>query len=88
MPKYVVEREFSCLTAVALMQAGRRSVQTLKKMGGKLQWVQSYVTSGKLYSIYIASSEREIRSHARASGLPCTAIRRVEAVVDPSLFGA
>lgn len=88
MPKYVIEREVGRLTAAALMQAGRKSVQALKKMGGRLQWVQSFVTEGKLYSIYIAPSEREIRRHARLSGLPCDTVRRVEAVVDPSLFGA
>lgn len=88
MPKYVVERKIGRVTAQVLLQAGRRSVRALKAMRGRIQWVQSYVTQDTIYSVYIAPSEREIRRHAKASGLPCNEVKRVVAMVDPSLFGA
>ena len=88
MPKYMVERKIGHVTAQVLLQAGRRSVRALKTLRGQVQWVQSYVTQDTIYSIYIAPSEREIRRHGKASGLPCSEIKRVVAMVDPSLFGA
>ena len=39
-------------------------------MGPNIQWVQSYVTDDKLYCVYLARDENEIRNHAKAAGVP------------------
>jgi hypothetical protein len=49
-----------------------------------VQWVQSYVTSDKLYCIYIAPSEELIREHARLGGFQANSIAEVKTVIDPT----
>lgn len=66
------------------MRAAQSSLKVLKEMHGRIQWVESYVTEGKTYSIYIAPSPEDIHEHARKSGLPCNKVSRVKAVIDPS----
>jgi hypothetical protein len=51
-------------------------------MGPKIQWVQSYVTDDKLYCVYLAESEADIRSHAQAGGFPVNRISRVKTMID------
>jgi hypothetical protein len=41
------------------------------------------VTDDKIYCVYLAHSEDEIRSHAKAAGLPATRISRVKTILDP-----
>jgi hypothetical protein len=85
MPKFIIEREFPpTMTEEELVAAARASVKALKAMKGTLQWVQSYVTDGKTYSIYIAPSVKTIQEHSKRSRLPCNRIARVKSVIDPS----
>jgi hypothetical protein len=51
-------------------------------MGPEIQWVQSYVTDGKVYCIYIALNEEMVREHARQGGFPVNRISKVKAVID------
>jgi hypothetical protein len=46
--------------------------------------VESYVTDDKLYCVYLAHNEDEIRSHAKAAGLPATHISPVKTMLDPT----
>ena len=85
MPKYIIEREFPpSMTEERLLKAARSSVKVLKSMKGRLQWLESYVTDGKTYSIYIAPSVKSIYEHAKKAGLPCNRVSRIKAVIDPS----
>lgn len=85
MPKYVIEREFpASMTEEKLIKAARSSLKVLKAMKGQVQWLESYVTDGKTYSIYIAPSAEAIYQHAKKSGLPCNKVSLVKAVIDPS----
>ena len=85
MPKYIIEREFPpSMTEEQLVKAAKSSVKVLKEMKGQIQWIQSYVTPEKTYSIYIAPSPKEIYDHAKKSGLPCNKVSLVKAVIDPS----
>jgi hypothetical protein len=85
MPKYIIEREFpASMSEEDLWRAARSSLKVLKKMKGKIQWVESFVTEKKTYSIYIAPSEADIRTHAKQAGLPCNQIARIKAIIDPS----
>ena len=45
--------------------------------------MQSYVTDDKLYCVYLAHNEDEIRNHAKAAGVPATHISRVKTIIDP-----
>jgi hypothetical protein len=48
-----------------------------------IQWQQSYFTDDKVFCIYIAESEAQVREHAMRGGFPVDAVRPVSAIVDP-----
>jgi hypothetical protein len=86
MPKYVVEREMpgvGQLSADELRSASQNSCEVLAEMGPQIQWVRSYVTSDKIYSIYIAQNEDLVRQHALQSGFPANSVSAVNAIIDP-----
>ena len=86
MQKYVIERDLpgaGRLSPAELNAASKKSRDALASLGTNVQWVQSYVTDDKLYCVYLARSENEIRSHADAAGLPVTRISRVKTILDP-----
>lgn len=53
-------------------------------MGPRIPWVQSYVTGGKIYCVYIAPDEQTIREHAQREGFPADRISEVKALIDPT----
>jgi hypothetical protein len=53
-------------------------------MGPRVLWQQSYVTDDKIYCVYIADSEKDVREHAQKGGFPANRISTVRAVIDPS----
>ena len=87
MPKYVIERQMpgaGALSRDELAAIADKSCRALEEIGSAIQWVESFVTADKVYSIYIARDERLIREHAYLSGLPADTIREVKSVIDPS----
>ena len=87
MPKYVIERQMpgaGALSRDELADISDKSCRALEEIGSAIQWVESFVTADKVYSIYIARDERLIREHAYLSGLPADTIREVKSVIDPS----
>lgn len=53
-------------------------------MGPEVQWVQSYVTGGKIYCVHVAPSEAAVREHASKVGFPANMISRVVTTMDPT----
>jgi hypothetical protein len=87
MAKYVIERDLpgaGRLTPAQLRDISRKSCGVLQEMGSGIQWMQSYVTADKLYCIYIAENEAQVRRHAEKGGFPCGGVARVSAVIDPA----
>ncbi len=87
MPKYVIERNMPGAGAMSkdeLAIIAERSVRALEQLAPNIQWLESYVTADRVYSVYIARHERLIREHAFLSGFPADRISEVTAVVDPS----
>ena len=87
MPKYVIEREIpeaGKLTADQLKAISQTSCGVLKNMGTQIQWLQSYVTGGKIYCVYIAPNEEMVREHARQGGFPANSVSEVMTVIDPT----
>lgn len=86
MPKYLIEREVpnaGALTDAELQALSRKSSDVLQALGPDIQWVQSYVTDGKLYCIYIAVDAEIIREHALCAGFPANYIAEIRAGIDP-----
>ena len=87
MPKYVIERELpdaGKLSKEQLQAISRKSCDVLREMGPQIQWLESYVTSDRIYCVYIAPNEELIRQHAKAGGFPADRISEVKQVIDPT----
>ncbi len=87
MPKFVIERDIPNIgnaTPEQLQGISQASCGVLQQMGPSIQWVQSYVTGDKIYCIYNAESEAQIREHAQRGGFPANAINRVYTIIDPT----
>jgi hypothetical protein len=87
MPKFVIERTIPGLGALKpaeLQSISQKSCGVLQELGPDVQWVQSYVTGGKMYCIYRAANEELVREHARRGGFPANSIAQVTTVIDPT----
>lgn len=87
MPKYVVEQEMpgvGRLTAAELQAVSRNSSGVLAVLGPQIQWVESYVTEDKIYSVCIALNEELVWQHAWQTGIPVNRVEAVVAIIDPA----
>ena len=87
MPKYVIERELpgaGTLTPEQLKAISQTSCGVLIKLGPQIQWVHSYVTTDKIYCVYIAPNEEMVREHASLGGFPANSVSEVKAIIDPT----
>lgn len=87
MPKFLIERNIPAagkLSAASLQAISQKSCEVLKTMGPQIQWVQSYVTSDKVYCVYIAPNEALIREHARQGGFPADGVCEITSIIDPT----
>jgi len=87
MPKYLIEREIpgaGKFTAEQLKAISQTSCGVLIKLGPQIQWVHSYVTTDKIYCIYIAPDEEMIREHAKQGGFPSNVVTKVTTIIDPA----
>jgi hypothetical protein len=90
MPKFLIEREIpgaGKFSAEQLQAISQTSCGVLINMGPRIQWVQSYVTTDKIYCIYIAPSKEMILEHASQSGFPANVVTEVSGIIDPSTAG-
>lgn len=86
MPKYVTEfdmPEAGDITPEELQRISRTFCDVLLNLGPEIQWLQSYITSNKIYCIYYAPGKTLIREHARQSGFSVHSISELKAVIDP-----
>ena len=90
MPKYVLETLVPGVgrwSAKQLRAASRVSCEVLGQLGPNIEWLQSYVTDDKLFSLYNAPSEEIIREHARLSGFPADSVQQVRTIIGPFTSG-
>lgn len=86
MKRYVIEREIpgiGGLSAPQLQATAAKSNEALAKLGGKAQWIHSYVADNKTFCVYLAENEAAVREHARISGFPATKVTEITGVIDP-----
>ena len=87
MPKYVIERDIpgaGNLSPQELQGISEKSCSVLQNLGPQIQWLHSYVTSDKIYCVYIAPSEDLIREHASQGGFPANRISEIKTTIDPT----
>jgi hypothetical protein len=86
MPKYVIEREIpgaGKLTAQQLKDISQTSCRVIGNIGPEIQWIHSYVTTDKIYCVYIAKNEEMVREHAKQGGFPANSVSQVSTIIDP-----
>jgi hypothetical protein len=87
MPKYVIEREIpgaGKLTHDQLHAISQTSCGVLREMGPTIIWQHSYVTTDKIFCVYIAPNEDMLREHASKGGFPVNRIEKISEIIDPS----
>jgi hypothetical protein len=87
MPKFVIERDFpgaGKMSPSDLKGVANKSCDVLREMGPRVQWQQSYVTDDKIYCVYFAESEKDVREHAERGGFPANRVSVVRAIIDPA----
>ena len=87
MPKYVIEREIpgaGNMSPQELQSVSQKSCSVLQNQGPQIQWLHSYVTSDKIYCIYIAPNDEMVREHAQQGGFPANRISEIKTVIDPT----
>ena len=73
MPKYVIERELpgaGQLSADELHAISGKSNAVLAGMAPRAQWLHSYVTTDKVYCVYVADDEATVLRARRERRLP------------------
>jgi len=90
MKRYIIEREIpgvGGLSGEALKGAAGQSNAALAKLGGKAQWIHSYVADNKTFCVYLAESEAAVHEHARISGFPASKVTEITGIIDPITAG-
>lgn len=86
MKRYVIERDLpgvGSMTGQQLGQAAAKSNDALARLGGKAQWIQSFVADNKTFCVYLAENEAAVQEHARISGFPATRVTEITGIIDP-----
>jgi hypothetical protein len=89
MPQYVIERDMpgaGQLTQEQIRDASLRSLAVLTGLGPDIQWVHTYVTDDRMYCVYLAPDEEQIREHARQLGIPVSRVSAVRHLIDPAKY--
>jgi hypothetical protein len=90
MNRYIIQRNIpgaGQLSALELQSIARKSVDVLDSMDGGIQWNESFITGDKLFCIYLADSEDEIREHGRRGGFPVDGVWQITGAFDPTTAG-
>ena len=86
MKRYLIERNIpgvGALNGAQLKEAAATSNAALAKLGGKAQWVHSFVVDDTTVCIYLAEDEDAVKRHAELSGFPASRVTEVRGVIDP-----
>lgn len=67
-----------------LRKGAAQSNEVIRMLGPDIRWLHSYVTTDKIYCVYVAPDADILIEHARCLGIPADRIERVVAVQDPS----
>ncbi|MFA7505824.1 MAG: DUF4242 domain-containing protein [Burkholderiaceae bacterium] len=86
MRRFVIEREIpdaGRIVGADLCAAAAKSNQALASLAPHVQWVHSYVADDRIFCVYLADEEQDIRKHAEISGFPANRIVEIRRVIDP-----
>jgi Protein of unknown function (DUF4242) len=85
MPKFMVERtvpKVGDLSLEKLRVLRDLAYAALQSFGGRVQWIESFVTENKIYSILTAPDEATVREYSKLTRLPADSIHVIKLVAD------
>ncbi|HXS14228.1 MAG TPA: nickel-binding protein [Acidobacteriaceae bacterium] len=85
MPKFIVERTVPRVGDLSLekLKVLRDLAHTaLQSFGGRVQWIESFVTENKIFSILTAPDEATVREYSKMTNLPADGIHLIKLVAD------
>jgi hypothetical protein len=88
MPKFLIERDIpgaAQFTREQLLVISRSACSTLRGIDPEVKWLTSFVTSDKIYCVYIAPDEEVIRRNAFEGGFPANIITLIQTTLDPTM---
>ena len=91
LTRYIVERDLASAPGPASDDAKSviaRVRRLLAGVGTGIVWVESFMTSDKTYSVYLATDESLVHDYTRASGAGAYRLIRVVATVHPGSAAA
>jgi hypothetical protein len=86
MPKFLIERDWpnaGLLSHAELKYMAQQSCEIMSNMQKTIQWVKSYVTENKMYSVYIAPDKESVLECASYEGFPANRINLIKQIIDP-----
>ena len=87
MPKYVIERlvpNAGLLNPDELKTVAHGFCQVIDSMGSKVQWINSFVTSDKIYCVYLADNREIVLAHVSQGDYPASFVSEVSTIIDPT----
>lgn len=90
MPKFVIEREIPGIGSMSreeMSGAAQKSCDAVSALSPRVQWLESFVSTDKVFCVFIAEDEDAVTAHAELSGFPAHRVHKVEAVLDPTTAG-
>ena len=85
MPKFIVERtvpKVGDLSPEKLKVLRDLAYTALQSFGGRVQWLESFVTENKVFSILTAPDEATVRQYSKLTNLPADHIHLIKLVAD------
>ena len=85
MPKFIVERTVPRVGDLSLekLKVLRDLAHTaIQSFGGRVQWLESFVTENKIFSILTAPDEATVREYSKLTNLPADGIYLIKLVAD------
>lgn len=87
MPKFLIERELpgaGKLSREDLRGISEKWCGVLLETDPRIQWVQSFVTTDRIMSIYIGPDMESMGKQAEREGLPANRISVIRKIIDPT----
>jgi hypothetical protein len=88
MHRYIVERNIpgiESFTEEQLRATAIGSCEAQRAIGPDIEWIESFVSDGRIYCHCNAANEAVLREHGRRMGLPVDRISKVYARLDRSM---
>ena len=85
MPKFIVERtvpKVGDLSPEKLKVLRDLAYTALQSFGGRVQWLEAFVTKNKIFSILPAPDVATVREYSRLTNLPADHIHVIKLVAD------